>query len=187
MRLFEPVIGAALVALLSISGAHAEGVSSLADQYAAAQQIFLGGTTDQQSYSEGYAKQLFAGIEGIWVPMSRLDGGSPQSADTACQSTPKAKIEVIDPFTLLATEFVTESAQFEIRYSLRYGSFFGSYTDVAAMNKALGLDQPGNGDRRLGQLARVNGTASIWRASPDILVIQDENGMPIVWGRCPGE
>ncbi len=174
---------------LAIAGASAVQADqpTLADQYQAAQQIFLGGTTDQQSYSEGYAKVLFAGIEGVWVPMSKLNGGSPHAADAACQGGPKAKIAILDPYTLSFTEPLGEPTQFEIRYSLRYGSFFGSYTDVASMTKALGLLGDDKAEARLGQLARVNGTASIWRASPDILVIQGENGRPIIWGRCPNK
>ena len=59
-------------------------------------------------------------------------------------------------------------------------------TDIAALLHRLALD---TGKAPKGAvpsvLANANGIATMVRPSPDILVVQTNYGMPVIYGRCP--
>lgn len=181
------LIATALLTLPALAGPAQAQAPSTFEQYEAAKEAFLGGETDLSGFLVGYRKHLFEGIEGLWYPASVLDPGSAEdsSIPQACERN-GVHITVRDEYTLSFLLNEGKDTAVETLFTSRGGSAFGQYTDAAALLHRLGLDKlPNMEQTALGPLAGNNGLATIVRPSPDILVVQANLAVPMIYARCP--
>jgi hypothetical protein len=156
-------------------------------QYLAAKQAFLFGETNVSDFLVDYRKHLFEGIEGVWYPASVLDPASDDDGTIAkaCERV-ASRVAVRDAYTLTFTVDEGKDTEVTTVYSSRSGSSFVQYTDPNQLLHRLGLDRAGAMEEAaLGALGNSSGLATIVRPSPDILVIQSNYAVPMIWARCP--
>lgn len=178
-----PVIAAAMTASPVMSAE----APSVFDQYMAARSVFLADTDDASAYDINYRKALFEGIAGRWFPISVLQ---PKSADLelfrqACDR-PGLRIWVQDAYTLGFTTGEGTDRQATSLYTHRFGATFGEYAHAGELLHRLGLDTAPVNEGMVSSLLRTaNGSVTMTRPSPDILVMQKESGPPTIYARCP--
>lgn len=186
MMRVRPLAAALLAVAAPIAAAPAQQPSTVS-QYQEAKRAFLGGETDPSGFLVGYRTYLFDGIEGVWYPASVLDPGSDEDASIpqVCERN-GVHVTVQDEYTLSFVLNEGRDTEMTTLFTSRGGSAFGQYTDAAALLHRLALDKlPNMEQTALGPLTMNNGLATIVRPSPDILVVQSNFAIPMIYARCP--
>jgi hypothetical protein len=174
------VAGIALTLALAAPALAQDG--NLYEQYDAAMEVFSPGGTAPGVITTA----LLDGLAGDWFPIGTLEPRENDAAlfRTACEKA-VSRITVRDAFSFDLTRSPGADGTITTTYSSRGWNAFGTYTDPVALLHWLGLDkegtQPGLIERTL---ADYNGTATLHRPSPDVLVIQLNYGAPLIFGRC---
>lgn len=183
----------AALLILSLAGLPASGAEPIAEQAAAAYEIFAGGLSQQTFMSAGYGDEVFRDIAGNWV---RLNGPQDKSGietygtDTAkfCASPAALTLASTDPISLQLTTNLPDK-NFSQAYVLIAGATFAEHTDPGPYFDAIGLgpDKTGSAadEQRAVLLSLANGLVQIYRPSDDILVITRDRAYPIILARCP--
>jgi hypothetical protein len=156
--------------------------ATIFDQYADVVAT-LGGTNADPA---DYRRQLLDGLAGDWFPIGALQptGDDPDLFAMACEKS-LTQIAVRDGFSFEASRVNAEGKPVSTTiYTARAGSEFGSYTDPQVAAKWLGIDVDNADATALNALlSGLNGTVSVSRPSPDILVIQ-KPGTADILARC---
>jgi hypothetical protein len=183
----------AFAALALFASAPAFGADRIADQAAAAYQMFAGGQSQQEFLSAQYGQFALKGIAGNWV---RLNGPASKTgietygSDTEkfCASPAALTLASPTPLTMTLTTNLKGGKNFTQEYSLIAGSTFGEHTDPGPYLDAVGLGADRTGDaadqQRALLLSFANGLVQIYRPSADVLVMTRDRGYPIVLARC---
>ncbi len=172
-----------ILALALGVGLAAPAWADIGSDYAAAASIFV--QTD--------AAQVLEGLDGEWLPLSALANGTP---DAALVSSLVERFCNADPArgsTIAATganSFTLTSAgarPVAYRFDWLSGSQFSRSVDPDALFSGLGLDAmdgKAGDDARARALEQAVQTVSLYRTSPDILVVASPQQTEIL-GRCP--
>lgn len=183
----------AALLILSLAALPASAAQPIADQAAAAYEIFAGGLSQQAFMSAGYGNEVFRDIAGNWV---RLNGPQDKSGietygtdtDKFCASPAALTLASSDPISLTLTTNLPDR-NFSQNYVLIAGATFAEHTDPGPYFDAIGLGPGSKGDaadaQRAVLLSLANGIVQIYRPSEDILVITRDRAYPIVLARCP--
>jgi hypothetical protein len=160
---------------------------NLFQQYEAATAIFSVGNGDPAVVMRDWPAILLDGLDGDWF---QIDSIIPVSNDTAlfrkicAQAYYRVKSRGSLAFEM--TRFPNTDTPLTTIYASRGGNAFGTHTDPEVLRMVFDLDDP---DMKPGTaastLALYNGTATMHRPSPDLMVIQTDYGLPSLFGRCP--
>ena len=174
------VAGIALALTLAAPAGAQDG--SLFEQYEAARDVFLPGP----AYPGAFLTELFDGLAGDWFPVGTLEPRENDAAlfKTACERA-VSRLTVRDAFAFDLTRAPDTENAITTTYSSRGWNAFGTYTDPVALFRWLGMDLEGTQQGLIERtLADYNGTATLYRPSPDVLVIQINYGPHLIFGRC---
>ena len=177
-------IVAILVTSLGMLAPVAAQEQDLFQQYEAATAIFSKGYGDPSGVMRDWPAALLDGLDGDWFP---IDSVIPARNDVAqfrmiCEQV-SHRIAVRGSLAFEMTRFPQSDSAVTTLYSSRGGNAFGTQTDPEALVNMLGADaKPGTVGN---MLATYNGTATLHRPSPDLLVIQTDYNVPALFGRCP--
>lgn len=178
---------AATTVLSLCSGAgEAAAAPTLAAQFNAADTMMQGTASDPSSYFATYASKLMEGLDGIWTTVGFLHytEDNPDLLAKACQKQP-IDVQVAGPFLVKMTYYAGSDKEFASTYTSNGGNVFGVSTPPDPLLHRMGLDQGKMPiDASLRVISNANGTATMLRPSPDILIIQTNYGYPNVLGRC---
>lgn len=175
------ILGLAIAGLALVAPLVWAQDASVFDQYVSALGTF-GGVANDPSAARA---QILDGLEGDWFPIGGLEptDDDPKLFAVVCEKSGVA-ITVPNDFSFETSRKGNADTPVTTIYTSRQGHEFGSYSDPAATAAWLGIDaQSGDPafDTVLGQL---NGTVTINRPTPDILVIQKSVGGPDILARC---
>lgn len=177
-------IVAVLVMSLGMLAPVAGQEQNLFQQYEAATAIFSKGYGDPSHVMRDWPATLLDGLDGEWFP---IDAAIPAGNDVAlfrmiCEQA-SHRIAVRGSLAFEMTRFLKSDSPVTTIYSSRGGNAFGAQTDPEALVNMLGADaRPGTVGN---MLATYNGTATLHRPGPDLLVIQTDYNAPALFGRCP--
>jgi hypothetical protein len=167
---------AALAALATPVGAQ----QTLAEQVAAAKDVFMGGLTADQFRNGSYYQLLTEGLDGNYIELSgAIDtadaAGIRRQQDALC-GTSAFTVTVTPPFGL----FITRGADEKIQYTHTGGTSFVPAIDIIGFARA----NPGmRGSTATDLLKRIGEPVAIWRPSRDVFVITGRD-VPDVFVRC---
>jgi hypothetical protein len=158
---------------------------SVAEQYRAAFDVFQGGFDEMQDYAANYRERILTDLAGRWAFLLPGVEDQPDICERlASEVTVKSRYGFVmrrltkDPDTFVDYSYVS-----------RGGNTFGEYVDPDQLVRWLGVDEiadsPAGVGTLLSLLSAINGIATVYRPSPDILVIQTNYQAPKIFGRCP--
>ena len=178
---------AALLMLLGLSGPVRAQGQPLAVQLDDAVRVFLGGHGAIEDYQR-YRETVLDGIDGRWLPI--LIGTYLPGMDLE-EFCARMAFEVAGrpPYAFALTrpaEPKNPGSEVVYTYASMGGNMFAEQVDPAQQLHWLGLDDEKLPEStRVGALNAINGIATVYRPSPDVLVIQTNYRPPKIFARCP--
>jgi len=156
--------------------------ASVFEQYVAAAIEF----GDAGGDSAGVRAQILDGLEGDWFQIGVVQPTSddPKLFALVCEKSATA-ITVPNDFSFQTSRTSNTGTSWTTIYTSRQGHEFGSYTDPAAKAAWLGIDPQSDVQVFESVLKEHNGTVTVRRPTPDILVIQQSVGGSDILARCP--
>lgn len=170
-------------ALAVLTNAYAQE-RTVAEQHQSAVEIFMGGEADTESYFLNYREHILAGIAGRWLQTLPDVEATPELCERLA-----FEVAVQSEYAFLMRRSAKEPAlTVDYTYVSMGGNMFGEQVDPEQHMRWLGLDKMADNDAmapsRISALSSVNGIATIFRPSPDILVIQTNYRPPRLFVRC---
>jgi len=175
-------------ALSTAGGVHGE--SSLLGQYGAARQAFLGTAGNSGSFLRDYPQVVLADIDGLWLSLTVLFDEA-QASDgaiaTACTKL-GMRIRQKSRYAFTGTRSAGTDHELDVIYSSMGGNRFSVFAEETQLFRFLGIDASKTDEASrttvTNYLRSLNVPVTIFRPSPDILVIQPEGLSPQIFGRC---
>lgn len=166
-----------------------DGSSALFAQFQAASSSWLGTLGDTDGYMVNYPKSVADGINGRWADISALHLTAENTALFAKQCDAFGyDVLAKSPLTIKMVMSAGKDDQVTFTYNSAGGNRYSASVDAAEFYHHYKLDQPGvSTDVRLQSIARMDGIARLFRPSPDILIIQTNDGIPRGYARCAEE
>ena len=165
--------------------AEAEELSA-ADQFKQAVDVYYGGKTSADEYLGGYFDAVLRGAEGIWILLppefAREDVGA--TIDKACGKIGFRLVRVSD-FAFTMTRNPGSPTPVTYTYVSMGGGAFSVQVDPVLLFGMLFPKGQAPSKHGPGILNRASGIATIYRPSPDILVVHQNFAVPTVYVRCP--
>lgn len=182
----KTLLAGTIFALLLVSPASAD--ETVPEQYAAAARSFYGGKDTMTDFARSYFASIRDGLDGQWARASVMLSEKEPPADVGayvanlCEKVP-VTIAVTSPYGFTVT--VHHKAGDQTLTFNNIGNTFTESVDPEAYLKAMGLTEELLDRIKMQPLNGVGGLATVIRPSPDILVIQRNFILPVIYARCP--
>jgi hypothetical protein len=174
--------------LLGLSGPVQGQDRPVAVQLDEARRAFLGGLDGIDEYLQHYRETIIEGIDGRWLPI--LLGTGVERGDIAMMCERLGfELAAKPPYAFVMTRPADPKrpgSEVVYTYVSMGANRFAEQVDPAQQLHWLGLDDetmPEN--MRVSALNAINGIATVFRPSADILVIQTNYAAPKLFARCP--
>lgn len=169
------------IAAITVLVTPALAQQTLAEQVAAARQMFMAGLGADAFREGGYYAQLVDGLDGSYIELSAMidtadAAGIRRHQDAFCAQKPFV-VTATPPFGI----FITRGADEKIQYTYTGGATFIPALDVIGYARG---NPSARGSAATDLLKRVSEPVSIWRPSRDVFVITGRD-VPDVFVRCP--
>jgi hypothetical protein len=177
----------AVLVLGALWPAKGEAAAGVAEQARNAYQIFLGGYFQSEEFMTNYVKIILDGLDGRWAFLPPGTENVPQICERVA-----FEVTVPSPYSFVMRRLHKDDPErvVDYRYVSVANNWFDEQADPEQQLRWLNLDEVDEADdtlagARRSVLANINGRVTVWRPSPDILVIQRLYQPPQIFGRCP--
>lgn len=188
MRYTSIVAILAIASTGAVRAATTGAEASLFQQYASVSSAYFNdlGGSDPSVFQTEYPKHLIEGINGNWAQINVLDTKTDDTKKIGqlCKLRP-VSVVAKDSLAIRLVLNAGKDAEVTSVYSSMGGNVYGVATDGHEILHRLGFDYDGNPAAALNFVQHLNGVATIQKPSPDIMVIQINNEVPAIYGRCP--
>jgi hypothetical protein len=143
-------------------------------------------TTLGKDYIRRYNAYLFAGIDGVWIPLSVFGVLDEANFESECSGRFVVRITRLSDYRFSLQEYPDTNEEVEYIYTYNLGNLFSFQADPEKLLKshAVQADDPRSLGVWASDVANASGISTIYRPAPDMLVFQRNLRQPVVYGRC---
>jgi len=178
----------ALILVLAAGPASADYAGLMAALPGLLEQTY--GTADVTKQNEEYLlrhnKVLLAGIEGRWVPLSLLGVVEAATPEKACDSKAAYQLQRSSDFGFVMSQYAGTPDRLDYVYVYRAGNNFTVTVHPEKLLHSLGLSPTiaNAGYAVMQTLSSASGGTTVARPGKDLLLVQKNLGVPVIFGRC---